>query len=222
MFIIFAGCWNMHCFSQPSSAAGSLCLFDSFFFPPRKNKTTFVQIKLSNVSFILGGVYKDVLPWHCLFWLPLRFFCHNTHNSSGLTCCSFPLTCFPPFSKPMGLMAQDLSLLPPLVVRLQRLFFFLFLLLLYYVVLPFLCCSHQHFLHVHLNGNLSSSTLAEACWDFKAQTGLWSCPAHCFLGVCVSAPVVVPVFILKVCFFSAVTEWLQVVCVQRRSGKMLV
>lgn len=126
MFIIFAGCWNMHCFSQPSSAAGSLCLFDSFFFPPRKNKTTFVQIKLSNVSFILGGVYKDVLPWHCLFWLPLRFFCHNTHNSSGLTCCSFPLTCFPPFSKPMGLMAQDLSLLPPLVVRLQRLFFFLF------------------------------------------------------------------------------------------------
>lgn len=45
-------------------------------------------------------------------------FCANTHNSSGLICCSFPSPLLSLSSKPMGLMAQDLSLLPLLVVRL--------------------------------------------------------------------------------------------------------
>lgn len=47
------------------------------------------------------------------------FFCANTHNSSGLICCSFPLASAFPL-----LPTQDLSLLPLLVVRLQSYFFF--------------------------------------------------------------------------------------------------
>lgn len=121
----YASCFpTCTAFPRLSSAAGPVCVF--VFSNTCSNSCFLFNTWICfSLVFILYMEHQDALPSYSLFWLP--FFCANTHNSSGLICCSFPLASASPSSQPMGLMAQDLSLLTLLVVRLQRYFFFFFL-----------------------------------------------------------------------------------------------
>lgn len=158
----YASCFpTCTAFPRLSSAAGPVCVF--VFSNTCSNSCFLFNTWICfSLVFILYMEHQDALPSYSLFWLP--FFCANTHNSSGLICYSFPLASASPSSQPMGLMAQDLSLLTLLVVRLQRYFFFFYPLSL--SLLPFLCCTDFSLLHVHSERSLKAPlTRAEACWD---------------------------------------------------------
>lgn len=82
--------------------------------------------------------HQDPLPSYSYFFkLPWRFFCANTHNSSDLICCSFPLTsAFPPFFPTNGLNGSGSQSATPVGGKITTLLIFTPLSL---AVLSFLC-----------------------------------------------------------------------------------
>lgn len=133
------------------------------------------------VTCILHVEHQDALH-HALCSNSHHALCADTHNTFGLIYCSLPSPPLPPSSQPMGLMAQDLSLLPLLVVRLRRFFLFYPLSYLYCLSSFALTCTQKGFLLLWLR---HAGTCRHHCGVTMLITLLWESGLSALLPVCV-------------------------------------
>lgn len=120
---------DMHCFSQ-AIICSSVCFQSVFllFQKKKQNKAISLVLKLCLHSWHgppgCAPIMQCLTPMMPLLLFFFFFFCANTHNSSWFNLLFLPPRfCPPPFSQPLGLIAQDLSLLPLSVVRLKHYYF---------------------------------------------------------------------------------------------------